>query len=396
MSHEIIPRLNIRVRRRDLLAALLVTTAVSTLRADDAQTTADDQAGDGASVFPSATWDEYSSIYESGFTADGAASVMMMLRNLPTTSFMVVARGKVAFKYGDVTDVSYLASARKSILSMLFGNYVETGEIKLERTIGDIGIDDVGGLLPIEKSATIADLLTARSGVYHPAASPGSDTKDTPARGSKRPGTYFYYNNWDFNVLGAVFEKLTGKTVFAAFQSDFAGPLQLQDFDPSRQRMLGIEEQSRYPAYHFFLSARDMARLGLVMVRQGRWKGQKVVPQAWVRASTSVKVPSSGLTGSFKGRPLGYGYLWWLPEARSSTEDGARSFLAAGNYGQFILGLPQIDMVIVHRVAVTDTFAVARNLGTDHSSYKGVSAIEFLKIADAVLSARKPRIPYPR
>jgi CubicO group peptidase (beta-lactamase class C family) len=129
------------------------------------------------------------------------------------------------------------------------------------------------------------------------------------------------------------------------------------------------------------------------MVRQGRWKGQKVVPQAWVQTSTSVKVPSSDLTGSFKGRPLGYGYLWWLPEARSSTQAWANSFLAAGNYGQFILGLPQIDMVIVHRVAVTDEFAVARNLGTDHSSVKGVSQVEFLKIADAVVSARKPSIP---
>jgi CubicO group peptidase (beta-lactamase class C family) len=99
------------------------------------------------------------------------------------------------------------------------------------------------------------------------------------------------------------------------------------------------------------------------------------------------------LTGSFKGRPLGYGYLWWLPEARSSTQDWARSFLAAGNYGQFILGLPQIDTVIVHRVAVTDEFAVARNLGKDISSLKGVSPDEFLKIVDVVLSARKRSIP---
>jgi CubicO group peptidase (beta-lactamase class C family) len=389
MTHEIIPSLGVRVRRRDLLAALLVTTAVSALRADDAHKVPDARASEGSSVFPSATWEEYSGISESGFTPDGVTSVMMMLRDLPTTSLIVVTGGKITFKYGDVSEVSYLASARKSILSMLFGNYVENGAIDLKRTIGDLGIDDVGGLLPIEKSATIADLLTARSGVYHPAASPGSD-KAARARGSQRPGSYFYYNNWDFNVLGAVFEKLTGKTVFAAFQSDLAGPLQLQDFDLSRQRMLGLEEQSRYPAYHFFLSARDMARLGLVMVRQGRWFGRTVVPQAWVEASTSVKVPSSGLTGSFKGRPLGYGYLWWLPEARSSTEDWSRSFLAAGNYGQFILGLPQIDTVIVHRVAVTDTFAVARNLGTDRSSHNGVSAVEFLKIADAVLSARKP------
>ena len=99
-------------------------------------------------VFPSATWEEYSGISESGFTPAGVTSVLMMLRDLPTTSLMVVAGGKIAFKYGDVTEVSYLASARKSILSMLFGHYVKSGAIDLERTIGDLGIDDVGGLLP--------------------------------------------------------------------------------------------------------------------------------------------------------------------------------------------------------------------------------------------------------
>jgi CubicO group peptidase (beta-lactamase class C family) len=130
---------------------------------------------EGSLVFPSATWEEYSGISESGFTPAGVTSVLMMLRDLPTTSLMVVAGGKIAFKYGDVTEVSYLASARKSILSMLFGHCVESGAIDLEGTIGDLGIDDVGGLLPVERSATIADLLTTRSGVYHPAANPGSD-----------------------------------------------------------------------------------------------------------------------------------------------------------------------------------------------------------------------------
>ena len=152
MRHEIFPSLGVRVRRRDLLAALLVTTAVSALRADDAQKVPDVQASEGSLVFPSATWEEYSGISESGFTPAGVTSVSMMLRDLPTTSLMVVAGGKIAFKYGDVTEVSYLASARKSILSMLFGNYVESGAIDLERTIGDLGIDDVGGLLPILRS----------------------------------------------------------------------------------------------------------------------------------------------------------------------------------------------------------------------------------------------------
>jgi hypothetical protein len=90
MTHEIIPSLGVRVRRRDLLVALLVTTAASALRADDAQKVPDARASEGSSVFPSATWEEYSRISESGFTPDGVTSVMMMLRDLPTTSLIVV------------------------------------------------------------------------------------------------------------------------------------------------------------------------------------------------------------------------------------------------------------------------------------------------------------------
>lgn len=75
---------------------------------------------EGSLVFPSATWEEYSGISESGFTPAGVTSVLMMLRDPPTTSLMVLAGGRIAFKYSDVTEVSYLASARKSILSMLF------------------------------------------------------------------------------------------------------------------------------------------------------------------------------------------------------------------------------------------------------------------------------------
>jgi hypothetical protein len=70
-------------------------------------------------------------------------------------------------------ELSYLASARKSILSMIYGPFVESSKINLSKTLAQLQFDDKGGLLPIEKQATILDLITARSGVYHPASNPG-------------------------------------------------------------------------------------------------------------------------------------------------------------------------------------------------------------------------------
>jgi CubicO group peptidase (beta-lactamase class C family) len=254
-------------------------------------------------IIPGADWEKAASPEAAGFRSSGFEALEAQLVTLPTTAFMVVSGGRVTYTYGDVAQASDLGSARKSVLSMLFGKYVANGTINLDRTMADLGIDEADGLLPIEKTARIRDLLIASSGVYHAAGSPGDDP-NTPPRGSKQPGTFFHYNNWDFNVLGAVFEKLSGKTVFQALDEELARPLQMQDFQLSRQRMMGFENQSRFLAYHLFLSARDMARLGLVMARGGDWNGRQVVPAAWVKESTEPHVPASSVG---RGGELSYG-----------------------------------------------------------------------------------------
>jgi len=70
-------------------------------------------------------------------------------------------------------------------------------------------------------------------------------------------------------------------------------------------------------------------------------------------------VPRSDIAGEADN---GYGYLWWIPTATRTSADWRNAFLANGNYGQFILVLPAINTVIVHRRSVSDEFAVARNV----------------------------------
>ena len=124
-----------------------------------------------------------------------------------------------------------------------------------------------------ELEATVEHLITARSGVYHPASNSGDSTASAPPRGSQRPGTYYLYNNWDFNAAGAVFEKLTGKDIYDALETDLAKPIGMQDFDRSKQQKSGDAKRSQHMAYHMWLSTRDMARIGLLMLRGGRVAG---------------------------------------------------------------------------------------------------------------------------
>ena len=95
---------------------------------------------------------------------------------------MVVTGGKVVYSYGDLAQACYLASARKSVLSMLYGKYVANGTIELDKTMADLGIDEPDGLLPIEKTAKVRDLLIASSGVYHPGRQSGRRSQQPAAR----------------------------------------------------------------------------------------------------------------------------------------------------------------------------------------------------------------------
>jgi CubicO group peptidase (beta-lactamase class C family) len=305
--------------------------------------------------------------------------VVDALEALPTTAFLVLDRGRVVLDHGVTTAPSFLASARKSVLSVLYGPAVADGTIRLGATLAELGIDDIDGLLPQERRATVRDLLTSSSGVYHPPATTAGPEQDAPARGSQPPGALFLYNNWDFNTLGTIFERCTGRSVVDALAEDLAVPLGFNDFDPGRQRVLGRPDVSEHLAHHFFLSARDLGRLGTMMLQGGRWNGRQVVPASWVAESTSVQVDRGA------GVQLDYGYLWWLPRLL-----GRGCFLAIGNFGQYLLCVPP-GLVIVHLRAVPDDIVLARSQGVEPPApIDSVSPQQFMKVVRAVQATLRP------
>ena len=155
-------------------------------------------------VFPGVDWERETN----GLSPETVRGVDAFVHTLDTTGLMIVKNGRVAYEYGDVKRLSYLASSRKSVLSMLYGANAASGRIRLEATLKELGMSDIGGLLPIEERAKVIDLITARSGVYHPAANGGDSLSVAPKRGSKEPGAYWLYSNWDFNAAGAAFSTL--------------------------------------------------------------------------------------------------------------------------------------------------------------------------------------------
>lgn len=147
---------------------------------------------------------------------DGPLPLPAYLEAVRPIAFLALRDGRAIASHGDPARKVSVASVRKSLLGALYGVAVDEGRIDLSATLGALGIDDLApALTPDEKRATVADLLAARSGIYHVAAYETREMKrKRPERGSHAPGSFWFYNNWDFNTLGTIYRQRTGEDVF--------------------------------------------------------------------------------------------------------------------------------------------------------------------------------------
>jgi CubicO group peptidase (beta-lactamase class C family) len=345
-------------------------------------------AGEIHGVFPGSDWEPVSKPETLGYSNARLEVLRAWMKTQHTTALMVSVGGHVLFEHGDVKLVSAVASVRKSILGMMYGKYIANGTIDLSRTVKDVGLDDVQKFLPIEERATLAHLLMSRSGIYHPDG--GGPVEDScPVRGSQTPGTFFCYTNWGFNAAGTAFERLTGKDLYDALENDLARPIGMQDFDRAKQKKTSVLPDSRHPEYHMYLSTRDMARIGLLMLTGGNWKDTRVLPENWSNSLTTLITPTNELypLGFRWGNQMGtsrwgYGLMWWVwdtPRLPRGMGSGAMydAYTAQGAGGQYITVLPSCGLVIAHKV----------NLATaTEKDY--VSPEDYMTILNMLLSAQ--------
>jgi CubicO group peptidase (beta-lactamase class C family) len=300
-------------------------------------------------AFPGARWDRADPA-AAGWSAMPLAEARAYSERIGSTAVMIVKGGRAVAEWGDVALKSPIASVRKSLMSALYGIAVAEGKIRLADTLATYGIDDKQPLSDAEKQATVADLLTTRSGVYHPVDSQPIELAGAlPPRGSHPHGTHFYYNNWDFNVLGTVYRQAVAGDIWISFKQRIADAIGMQDYAVG-DGAWGPGEISIHRNYGFRMSARDLARFGLLYARGGRWNGRQIVPASWVAESTRTHAVVRSQT--FAGR--GYGYMWWTGFGTDpptvTVPDG--TFHAFGIGAQYLVVLPAHDLVVVHTVDI--------------------------------------------
>jgi CubicO group peptidase (beta-lactamase class C family) len=293
---------------------------------------------------------------EVGYSSENLMEAERFAWEIGCSAVMAVYDGKVFFAWGNISKNFRCHSIRKPFLSALYGIHLAKGGINLDATLEDLHIDDIPpGLTFKERQAKVEYLLMSRSGVYHEAAAEPQDMIDNrPERGSHPPDTFFFYNNWDFNTLGTIFEQETGEGIFIAFKEHIADVIGMDDFQISNCYYHYEWHKSMHPAYFFKMSARDLARFGILYQKLGSWKGKQIIPEAWIDESTMAYSVADEAAG------IGYGYMWGIIMEGGEAEQqiGYRGLFHGGGGAQVLLIIPDLKLVIV---ALFDTDVLDAN-----------------------------------
>lgn len=258
-------------------------------------------------------------------------------------SIMLVQHGKVLEERwinGAAPDIPHVMySVSKTFTAMAAGLAVDDGLLSVDDKVTEIFPDK----LPAEVSdnlaaMTIKDLMTMTCGQEKETAAiadPGSDwVEDILAEPVVNiPGTDFTYNSLTTYMVSAAVQKVTGQKVVDYLDARVFRPLGIEKprWDESPQ---GIN----CGGWGLFLKTEDMAKAGQLLLNGGKWNGQQLISEEWVKEMTSFKVPNN-----LKGDPRpdwtqGYCYYMWR-----CTHNGVR---ADGKDGQYIILLPEKDAVI--------------------------------------------------
>lgn len=306
-----------------------------------------------------------------GFSAEGLDTLSNFLDKAGSSSMVIASKGRVVFEWGNTKKKLTIHSIRKPLISALYGIYIEKGIIDTSATLASLKIDDIEPRLSNnEKSAKIIDLLRSRSGVYHNAAADAKGmTANRPERDSYKPGENFYYNNWDFNVLGAILEQKTGKTLYELMDEEIAKKIGMTEYKgrfsiidgedsnaviPDTDGFYQYEKsKSKYPAYHFRLSAIDLAKFGQLYLNEGKWNCKQIISKKWIEKSTKAYSIINNDYG------IGYGLLWFVL-IKNNLRD-SKSFYHTGNQVHFLAVYPKSEMVVVHRVDTENNYSFSQN-----------------------------------
>ena len=276
-----------------------------------------------------------------------------------TLSLLVVHGGEIVHeRYAEGVDMTTRTrtwSTAKSIASTLIGMLVDNGKLSLDEPLGF-------DFLPAEAAAPETDPRSAITLRHALNMSSGLQTVDNGAReyavgsgmsywagassveGARRralirePGANWDYENYDTLLAVYAMKRALGseKKYHEFPRKRLLDPIGMRNTLLSTDRFGDFILSSQV-----YTNARDLARFGLLYLRNGLWNGERLLSEDWIDF-VRTPAPSTADRGNFYG-----GQFWLVPDERTDVPEDAYS--TAGNRGQYVVIVPSRDLVIVRR-----------------------------------------------
>ncbi len=270
-------------------------------------------------------------------------------------SLLVIRNGQLvseSYFNGQTAETNnHIYSVTKTFVATLLGIAVNQGWIKdVNQRVADLLPEYQ--IHPKLAELTLEDVLTHRSGVES-----RRDFMDIglllKAEPKTTPGTTFEYSNYAPSLLTAILNRQAKQGV-AGNASDVSAMAEKYLFDPLG---IGVSEWRKGPdgvpegGNGLHMTARDMARLGYLLLRDGRWENQQLLPKDWVQEASKHQVEFD--------RQKGYGYLNWVrrrPDKVNTAqgEKEVQGYFAYGHRGQYIGVYPELDLLVVTTADASD------------------------------------------
>jgi len=252
-------------------------------------------------------------------------------------------------------------SATKSWVACAVGLLIDDGKLALDDRVIDFFPEDLPATVSDNLAAmTVRDLLTMQSG--HRTGLSGGEWRGMTESWTRAffrepvedvPGRTFIYSSGCSYILSAIVTKRTGRLAADLIAERIGRPLGMGPlpWDVSPE---GVSTGGN----GLSCTTEDFLKLGVLHLQKGRWNGQQILSEAWVRDATRGQVAEVWM-GSFDGRRYGardpsgpkpeerregYGYQWWM------SPHGA--FHASGLFGQQCIVMPEQDAVLAYTAAL--------------------------------------------
>ncbi|WP_152446011.1 serine hydrolase [Bacillus sp. THAF10] len=322
--------------------------------------------------YPEEGW-EVASEDEVIFPEDRKQGLLHALEKRPEIhTMLVIKEGKVVVDYGhglNSNDSIYsVNSVTKSVLSILIGMAIHNGHMEgANQPIEDF-IPEIKDMENYEtlKTLTIKDLLTMRSGLRW------NKNLETAYKGQRdmidyvlnrpfvqEPDTQFTYNSGTSNLLAIILERATGQSLLDFAEENLFSQLKIDKYEWEKQG-----EHYR-GGRGLFILPYDLAKLGYLMLHDGVWEEERLLPEGWVEESTNIYSDGRYINTD------GYGYQWWV----GKYAGGKEYFFGYGDKGQNIFVIPEEDLVVVFTARILDNdlsiyYALLRNYLIDYIEIK--------------------------